>query len=238
MTLQWTFVAGFLYVETGILFLLMLPFIKPYMWQKIFNSNLLKSINAFSYIYFNVFICILGLLFIDAIRDVRKYNAAFEEIDISMPGAETQLNMKLFRSQRNLYIAGFALFLWLVLQRVCTLISTEARLQASNEASLKQAQGASDHAQKLMQELKDLKEKKEGDGSSVDAASPEKEAIEELKKVKEELASSKEALNKAKADLTSIKKQAEGVNLEYDRLLKEHAQLQRTVEEENNKKDS
>ena len=51
--------------------------------------------------------------FVDAVRDVRKYTAAYDEIDISMLGAETQLNMKLFRSQRNLYIAGFALFLWL-----------------------------------------------------------------------------------------------------------------------------
>ncbi len=84
-----------------------------------------------------------------------------------------------------------------------------------------------------MEELKDLKEKQEGDGSSVDA-SPEKEAIEDLKKVKEELASTKDALSKAKADLTSIKKQAEGVNLEYDRLLKEHALLQVGVELRNN----
>ncbi|XP_038068840.1 B-cell receptor-associated protein 31-like [Patiria miniata] len=237
MTLQWTFVAGFLYLEAAILLLLLLPFIKPYMWQKIFNSSILKTINSFSYIYFNVFIGVLALLFFDAIRDVRKYSAAWDEIDISVPGAETQLNMKLFRSQRNLYIAGFALFLWLVLQRVCTLISTEARLQASNEASIKQAQGASDHAQKLMAELKELKEAKKGDGSSVDEI-PDNETNEELIKCKEELEAAKKELQQSKTDLTSIKKQAEGVNMEYDRLLKEHARLQQTVEEENNKKDS
>ena len=62
-------------------------------------------------------------------------------------------------------------------------------------------------------------------GSSVDAV-PENKANEELKKVKEELQTTKDDLNKAKADLTSIKKQAEGVNLEYDRLLKEHTLLQ------------
>ncbi|XP_022100718.1 B-cell receptor-associated protein 31-like [Acanthaster planci] len=236
MTLQWTFVAGFLYLEAAVLLLLLLPFIKPYMWQKIFNSSILKTINSFSYIYFNVFIAILGLLFVDAIRDVRKYSSAYAEIDVSVPGAEVQLNMKLFRSQRNLYIAGFALFLWLVLRRVCTLISTEARLQASNEASIKQAQSASDHAQKLMKELQELKDAQKGDGTSVDEI-PENKANEEVKKYKEELEAAKKELQQAKTDLTSIKKQAEGVNMEYDRLLKEHANLQKTVEEID-KKDS
>ena len=51
----------------------------------------------------------------DAIRDVRRFSEAHEdEIDLrNNPGAEALLHMKLFRAQRNFYIAGFALFLFL-----------------------------------------------------------------------------------------------------------------------------
>lgn len=35
----------------------------PYSWQKLFHSNILKAINAYSHIYFNVFMAILALLF-------------------------------------------------------------------------------------------------------------------------------------------------------------------------------
>ena len=51
----------------------------------------------------------------DAIRDVRRFQeAATEEVDLrNNPTAETNINMKMFRAQRNLYIAGGALFLLL-----------------------------------------------------------------------------------------------------------------------------
>lgn len=53
-------------------------------------------------------------LFSDAVREVRKYS----DKDLGR-GAKLQQNMydhmhmKLFRAQRNLYISGFAVFLWL-----------------------------------------------------------------------------------------------------------------------------
>lgn len=51
--------------------------------------------------------------FSDAIREVRKYSAN-DEVDLNTnPQAETLIHMKLFRAQRNFYIAGFALFLFL-----------------------------------------------------------------------------------------------------------------------------
>jgi B-cell receptor-associated protein 31 len=49
---------------------------------------------------------------LDSIRELRKYSA-FEDKDLSAPHAEAHAHMKQFRSQRNFYIAGFALFLWL-----------------------------------------------------------------------------------------------------------------------------
>ena len=53
----------------------------------------------------------------DSIRDVRKYSA--QEPDLSVPGAEVTIHMKLFRAQRNFYIALFALFLFVWVQCLC-----------------------------------------------------------------------------------------------------------------------
>ncbi|XP_072181865.1 B-cell receptor-associated protein 31-like [Diadema setosum] len=247
MTLQWTFVAAFLYMEVFVLILLMLPFIKPYMWQRVFQSGLIKSISAYAYIYFNVFIFVLTLLLIDAVREVRKYTEAKEEVDVAIPNAEAILNMKLFRAQRNFYVAGFALFLFIVLKRMCNLISTEATLIASNEASVKQAQGASDQAKRLMEEIDDLqkeletKSKRSRSGSMADvvvAAVADSEVTKDLKATREELESTKTELEKTKKDLDAVKKQAEGVTSEYDRLLQEHSKLQKQLESEESKKDT
>jgi len=49
---------------------------------------------------------------LDSIRELRKYGLA-EVKDLNTPQAEAHAHMKQFRSQRNFYIAGFALFLWL-----------------------------------------------------------------------------------------------------------------------------
>jgi B-cell receptor-associated protein 31 len=51
----------------------------------------------------------------DAVREVRKYADVDHLIDHGRHAAEADaiIHMKLFRAQRNLYISGFALFLWL-----------------------------------------------------------------------------------------------------------------------------
>ncbi|PIK40279.1 B-cell receptor-associated protein 31 [Apostichopus japonicus] len=242
MSLQWKFVASFMYMEVVAIALLMLPFIKPRTWQKLFHSRAIRAMSAYGNIYFNVFMAILIVLFLDAIRDVRKYSEAAEDVDLTVPNAEAVMNMKLFRSQRNLYIAGFAVFLWMVLSRMCTLISTTATLMASNEASITQAKNASDTATKYMEELDDLKKSRKGSSTLSDtvvAAVADSEVTKELKHTQDELEMTKKELEKTKSDLSSIKKQAEGVSSEYDRLLKEHSDLQKQSESsEDTKKDS
>ena len=50
----------------------------------------------------------------DGVRDVYRYSVPITAEELrSNPAAETMLHMKLFRAQRNFYIAGFALFLCL-----------------------------------------------------------------------------------------------------------------------------
>lgn len=49
---------------------------------------------------------------LDAVHEVRKYSVGFTGSKLQT-NMHDHLHMKLFRSQRNLYISGFAVFLWL-----------------------------------------------------------------------------------------------------------------------------
>lgn len=230
MTLQWTFIAVFLYAEIGLVSLLLLPFISPARWQRVFRSSLINRLSGFANIYFNVFIAILLLLFFDAVREVRKYAGPTAEVDLKHnPDQENIAHMKLFRAQRNLYIAGFALFLWFIIRRLVTLISQQAQLHAQSEASKKQAQSASDAAKKLMEEKENLSNLARADDTDLDAVKREKDIAQELDEVKQELSKTKKELEKKQVDLDTLRKQSEGTNKEYDRLLKEMERLQTAV---------
>ena len=64
MSLHWTLIAGFLYAEIAAVILLLLPFISNKMWNKLFRSRFLKSIeNQFIY-YFFILVAILVLFFL------------------------------------------------------------------------------------------------------------------------------------------------------------------------------
>jgi len=52
---------------------------------------------------------------LDGVRDVYRFSSPVTADEMrSNPAAETMLHLKLFRAQRNFYIAGFALFLCLL----------------------------------------------------------------------------------------------------------------------------
>ncbi|KAB0372179.1 hypothetical protein FD755_015971 [Muntiacus reevesi] len=112
MSLQWTAVATFLYAEVFAVLLLCIPFISPKRWQKIFKSRLVELVVTYGNTFFVVLIVILVLLVIDAVREIRKYDDVTEKVNLqNNPGAVEHFHMKLFRAQRNLYIAGFSLLL-------------------------------------------------------------------------------------------------------------------------------
>lgn len=226
MSLQWTFIATFLYTEIFLCVLLMLPFISPTRWQKIFKSRLLAVFHSYANLYFNIFIVVLLVLFADAVREVAKYQSLHSSMDVKATEMSQAVNsMKLFRSQRNLYMTGMAVFLSFVMRRLVTLLSAQATLIASNEATTKQAQSASDMAKKLMEE-------KERQGEAKDNAANEKETstVEELVKSKQKVEDLKEELKHADANLDAMKSQAESTKKEYDRLLGEFDKLQSQVE--------
>lgn len=142
--------------------------------------------------------------------------------------AELQHSMKLFRAQRNFYIAGFALFLFLVIRRLVTLITELSNLGIQAEAAMKQAKSASDAAKNLMSD----------DGKSGDKAS--KGDSKELAKLKGLLEEKEKELSKAKSNEEAVKKQAKNLTNEYERLMEEHQKVlkkQQKVEGEA-KKDS
>ncbi|XP_055882110.1 B-cell receptor-associated protein 31-like [Biomphalaria glabrata] len=227
MTLQWTFVATVLYAEIIAIAVLLIPIISPKTWQKVFRSRIASALSAYSFIYFKIFIAVLVMLFLESIREAWKYSSPMEAEQMrKFPEAENVLHMKLFRAQRNMYIAGFALFLWVVLRRLVTLIATEANLMAESEASLKQAQSATQAAKMFMEE------KVITDENKLNSATEEKDfshVEKELNEVKADLERTQEELYKTRLDLSSMKKQAESTNQEYDRLLDEHAKLEKKL---------
>jgi len=213
MSLQWGLVAGFLYVEIAVLLILLLPGISPQRWLKFFRSRILHSFGVQTQLYFYGLFGLLCLLFLDAIREMRKYSN--EEYDLNVnPKAEMQAHLKLFRAQRNFYISGFALLLTLVIRRIATLISLQGTLLAQNEAALKQAASASTAARRLMDEADD--KDKSSKGGKVQELQSRVDALQE-------------ELTTAKKDRDAVKSQAESVSKEYDRLLKEHEKVQKQV---------
>jgi len=214
MSLQWTIIATFLYFEVGVLMLFLVPYMSAKRWNALFRSRFYQALSAQAQWYFTFLLCILVLFLLDSIREMRKYSNpdlsdAHQNLDHEM-----QANMRLFRSQRNFYISGIALFLSFVIKRFIALMTLQASLVAQTEASLKQAQGANKAAQSLLAQKDEV-----GDG--------ENEAMTKLKK----------ELELIKADRDAIKSQAESVTKEYDRLMVEHEKLQKTVGNESKKDD-
>lgn len=183
-------------------------------------------------------IIILIVLFLDAVREVRKYSAKHEGADAKLqPNMYDHLHMKLFRAQRNLYISGFAVFLWLVMKRVITLISQLASVSDTTAALQKQADGAEQTAKKYLEDNERLKKTlMEGKGDQATAEGMEL-LQQEVKKLKEELKASEETLAKSHTEADVTKKQMDSLAREYDRLLKEHQELQNRDNDGNKKSD-
>jgi len=216
MSIHWTLIAGFLYAEIGTILLLLVPFISTKMWNKVFKSRFLRGLESQLIYYFYVLVAILILFFLDAIREMQKYSAEETQqktVGMSHLDTQMQMHMRLFRAQRNFYIAGFALFLCLVIKRLVGLISANAGLQAEKDAAMKQAESASRAAEMFMK-----------DGGTGDSA-----GSGDVAEMKAELEKAKKEADAAKKDMNSMKSQSESLAKEYDRLMEEKDKLQRKV---------
>ncbi|GLH01056.1 hypothetical protein R5R35_006287 [Gryllus longicercus] len=215
MSIQWTLIAAFLYAEIFLVLLLVLPVASPQRWQRIFKSRFLSALSSQAQYYFMILIAVLVLFFLDAIREMRKYSNP-EEGTHQHLDAEMQVNMRLFRAQRNFYISGFALFLSLVIRRLVTLISTQATLLAESEAALKQARSATSTARSLISQTQSSAAQNDANEAHDKQVKALKEQVQELERT----------LNRERKDKEALKSQAESTNAEYDRLAEEHRKLQ------------
>ncbi|KAM9312507.1 B-cell receptor-associated protein 29 [Gastrophryne carolinensis] len=241
MTFQWTAVASFLYGEIAVLLILCIPFVSPLRWRKIFRFQLWSKISPYWNKAFLSIIVVLIVLFLDAVREVRKYSAG-QTIDKTAklpPSSYDHIHMKLFRSQRNLYISGFSLFLWLVLRRIISLINQLASAMENSDALQTQVEKVNEAAKKYLEDNDQLKKT-----LNSNKVSENEQALMENEKLKREMENGKEelrrlsaALSKSQAEVVALKKQSEGLTREYDRLIREHEQLQNIKEEQSDKKE-
>lgn len=242
MTFQWTAVASFLYGEIAVLLILCIPFVSPIRWRRIFRFQLWSKISPYWNKAFLSIIVVLIVLFLDAVREVRKYSSTptIDKTTTISPSSYDHIHMKLFRSQRNLYISGFSLFLWLVLRRIISLINQLASVMDDNEALQAQVEKVNDAAKKHMQDNDELKKALDSNkfGKNEKTIKAENERLKkEIEVGKEELKRLSNALSTSQAEFVALKKQSEGLTREYDRLLKEHEQLQNIKEEQHDKKE-
>uniref|UniRef100_A0A8D8NBX3 Endoplasmic reticulum transmembrane protein n=1 Tax=Culex pipiens TaxID=7175 RepID=A0A8D8NBX3_CULPI len=221
MSLVWSLIASFLYVEIFIVLMLVLPVASPQRWQRFFKSRFLAMLSRQAQTYFYLLLFVLVLFLLEAIREMRKYSHNAE------PTAEQHLNvgmqhsMRLFRAQRNFYISGFAIFLCMVIRRLVSLITTQAQLLAQSEASMKQAQSATAAARSLMTQQKDAEDKPKPSAPSADEVK-----VDELK---QRIAELEGELNRERKDKEAMKSQSESLNREYDRLTEEYSKLQKRI---------
>ncbi|NXQ28671.1 BAP29 protein, partial [Alaudala cheleensis] len=214
-------------------------------WQKIFMFPLWSKMAVFWNKMFLTIIVLLIVLFLDAVREVRKYSSVHvnEKAANVNSSAFDHIQMKLFRSQRNLYLSGFSLFLWLVLRRTVTLLTQLAKEMASHAALETQVNDATEAAKKYMAENKRLQEalsglSGKGDGKKKETADATEEKLkEEVEQLKAELQKTSNAFHKAKTEVAAVRKQSEGLRREYDNLMKEYEQLQQSLNKAEDKKD-
>lgn len=225
MSLVWTLIATFLYAEIAVVLLFVLPIASPQRWQRFFRSRFLALLTGQAQTYFYLLLGVLVLFVLEAIREMRKYSHTDEASSGASMNHEMQQSMRLFRAQRNFYIAGFAIFLVLVIRRLITLISGQATLLAQAEASMRQAQSASAAARTLMKDSDADKNKKQ---ATVEPSAPA-EAELVTGELRQKLATVEASLVRERKDKEALKSQSESLAREYDRLTEEFSKLQRHV---------
>uniref|UniRef100_A0A2A4JIK1 Endoplasmic reticulum transmembrane protein n=1 Tax=Heliothis virescens TaxID=7102 RepID=A0A2A4JIK1_HELVI len=139
MSIQWTFIAGYLYFEVAVVIIMILPIFSPRRWNQFFKSRLFAMFREHAAIYFYVLLGVLCLFLFDAIREMRKYSHSMDGANVHLQ-SEMKNSVKLFRAQRNFYITGFAIFLSFVIRRLVTMLIIQDELSKKAEKIIKEAE--------------------------------------------------------------------------------------------------
>ncbi|KAI5643869.1 b-cell receptor-associated protein 31-like domain-containing protein [Phthorimaea operculella] len=138
MSIQWTFIAGYLYFEIAVVIIMMLPIFSPRRWNQFFKSRLFYMFQQHAAVYFYVLLGVLSLFLMDAVREMRKYS--HDDRPHVHLASEIKGSVKLFRAQRNFYITGFAIFLAFVIRRLVTMLIIQDELTIKAEKIIKEAE--------------------------------------------------------------------------------------------------
>lgn len=140
MSIQWTFIAGYLYFEVAVVIIMILPIFSPRRWNQFFHSRLFSMFREYAAVYFYVFIGVLCLFLFDAIREMKKYSHSNDAGAHAHLASEMKTSVKLFRAQRNFYITGFAIFLSFVIRRLVSMLIIQDELSKKAEKIIKEAE--------------------------------------------------------------------------------------------------
>ncbi|MBN3280442.1 BAP29 protein, partial [Polyodon spathula] len=202
-------------------------------WQKIFKFRIWARVVPYWNRGFLTMIVVLIVLFLDAVREVRKYSGTDANKDAKLhANMFDHLYMKLFRSQRNLYISGFSLFLWFILRRVVTVITQLTTAQGVSDALQTQAENTNEAASKYMEDNERLKsvriQQQWETWVAHPASNPDigEDMLKGCTGLGTHMRSSAMTLTKSKNEVEAVKKQSDGLAREYDRLLQEHEKIQ------------
>lgn len=138
MSIQWTLIAGVLYVEIFILLLLVSPFFFCRAWSPFLRISWIETIREYISIFFYSYMGIMSLFLIDSVRDMMKY--AQSDLNQSHLPIDLKNNLKMFRAQRNYYITGFSMVLAFVIKRILSILIYHTNLQDSADTMIDKTQ--------------------------------------------------------------------------------------------------
>ncbi|CAI5740340.1 unnamed protein product [Hyaloperonospora brassicae] len=181
-----------------------------------------------------VVLALVSLLFLSDVSTVYKHHSSDEVLGDG-------LRVRLLTAQRDMYITGFCLFLFLLLRLVYIALATNLRLEKSLEAMTKQAEGAASGYTSLLEENECLTKQTHklhallDDGSGNDDAKGSKvdvlaRLVQENADLEEQVRAAADKRTKAENEVAAVTKQAEGQSAAFMTLLEEKQTLDKQLE--------
>ncbi|KAI9980627.1 hypothetical protein PInf_009930 [Phytophthora infestans] len=179
-----------------------------------------------------VVLSIISLLFISDVMTVYKHHSSDEVLGDG-------LRIRLLTAQRDMYITGFCLFLFLLLRLVYITLATNLRLEKNLAAMKKQAEGAAAGYKSLLAENESFKiqteklhqmfgdEEGEEKKKKVDALA---RLVQENADLERKIETLDEKLKKAEDQVAAVTKQAEGQSSAFMKLMDEKNESDKQLE--------
>ncbi|KAL7689957.1 putative B-cell receptor-associated protein [Plasmopara halstedii] len=179
-----------------------------------------------------VVLAIVSILFVSDVSTVYKHHASDEVLSDGM-------RIRLLTAQRDMYITGFCLFLFLLLRLVYTTLVTNLHMEKNLIAMKKQAEGAAagyksllaenESFKKQMDKLHDLLGNEEGDDKKkkVDALT---RLVQENADLEDKVKMAIEKLQKAENQVVFVTKQAESQSSAFMKLMDEKNESDKQLE--------